>query len=55
MGAKQSKEVKDALSYYDYGQKKDPKWYTAHRIAKIHKISPSTMYRALQRRKERKC
>jgi len=49
MGARQSEVVRQAIEMYERRKHSTP-----HAIAKLFGISPSTLYRALKRRKERK-
>jgi DNA invertase Pin-like site-specific DNA recombinase len=54
MGARQSEVVRQAVNYYHYLIKNEFTTVTRHAVAKKYGISPSTLYRALKRRKERK-
>ena len=51
MSGRQSQEVKDAIAYYLLFRKSG---VSRNMAARKFGISPSTIYRALQRRKERK-
>ena len=53
MGARQSEIVDRAVTHYMLVRNVRPK-ITPYNIAKRYGISPSTLYRALQRRKEKR-
>ena len=52
MGARQSQEVKDAIKWYMAAKKINPDM-TPHYVAKAFGLSPSTLYRALQRKEKK--